>query len=90
VAGIGDKSAVDLLRQYGTVNGIYDNLDNLPARQQKALEAGRRQAELFEKVVRIRTDIDLKVSLQQLSISQASLPERAGDALRAVGLRPEE
>jgi len=90
VTGIGDKSAVDLLRQYGTVEGIYEHLDDLPARQRKALEAGRADAELFEKVVRIRTDLDLKVSLGKLSISQASLPERAGDALRALGLRPEE
>ena len=51
VTGIGDKSAVDLLRQYGTVEGIYEHLDDLPGRQRKALEAGRADAELFEKVV---------------------------------------
>ncbi len=90
VTGIGDKSAVDLLKQYGTVDGIYEHLDDLPTRQRKALEAGREDAELFEDVVRIRTDLDLKVTLPQLSLSHLSLPERAGDALRAVGLRPEE
>jgi DNA polymerase-1 len=90
VTGIGDKSAVDLLKQYGTVEGIYQNLDNLPARQRKALEAGTAEAELFEKVVRIRTDLDLSISLEELRLDYPSLPERAGDALRTLGLRPEE
>ena len=90
VAGIGDKSAVELLAKYGTVQAIYANLDSLPVRQRNALKAGRESAALFERVVRIRTDLQLDVALFDLKLDYKSLPERAGDALRLVGLRPEE
>jgi DNA polymerase-1 len=90
VAGIGNKSAVDLVEAYGSWRGVYKHLDEVPARQRASLERGRHDAELFAQVVRLRCDLDLPCSLPDLEIDPRRLPERAGDALRDAGLRPPE
>lgn len=37
VPGIGDKTAAKLLQNYGSIDGIYDNLDKLKGKQRKTL-----------------------------------------------------
>lgn len=90
VAGIGDKSAVDLVRRYGSWREVYDHLDKVSPRQRKALDNGRRDAELFSQVVALHRDLTLDMSLDELRVDASRLPNRAGDALREAGLRPEE
>ena len=41
VAGVGEKTATELLQKYGTLDGIYAHLDDIPARFRSKLEAGR-------------------------------------------------
>jgi DNA polymerase-1 len=90
VVGIGNKTAVDLVERYGTWEEVYRHLADLSPRQRAALEAGRESAELFAKVVRINCDVDVNVGLEDLMVNIESLPDRAGSALRIVGLRSEE
>jgi DNA polymerase-1 len=90
VPGIGDKSAVDLVTRFGDWRSVYEHVDELTTRQRAALAAGRAMAELFDDVVTVKCDLDLGVSWDDLRINQDELPERAGDALRLAGLRPEE
>ncbi len=90
VAGIGDRSAVQMLRQYGSLAAIYDSLDRLPLRQRLALERGRETAQLFSQVIRLHDDLPLGVDLDDLTVDYGVLPERAGDGLRELGLRPPE
>jgi len=59
VSGIGEKTAVALLAEYGSLEGIYANLDKIPARVAARLEAGRDQARLSQHLARIVTDVDL-------------------------------
>lgn len=89
VPGIGDKSAVDLVKKYGTCQGIYDHLDEIPTRQRNALEDGRQMAELFQEVVRLKRDLTLYCAIEDLRVDIDSLPDRAGTALQDAGLRPE-
>ncbi|MGH2444184.1 MAG: 5'-3' exonuclease, partial [Chloroflexota bacterium] len=44
VPGIGAKTASDLLGAYGTLEGIFEHLADLPARRREALEPNREQA----------------------------------------------
>jgi DNA polymerase I len=67
VAGVGDKTATSLLQEYGTVEGIYQHLDEVKsARFRKALEEGRDVAFLSKRLVTITdevpVDLDLKAS----------------------------
>ncbi len=64
VAGIGEKTAMPLVRLYGTVERLYDRMPDIctapgvPARAGviKKLEAGREQAMLSKDLATIRTD----------------------------------
>ncbi|MFQ5614347.1 MAG: DNA polymerase I [Anaerolineae bacterium] len=57
VKGIGEKGGAKLLQQFGTLEGIYDNLDSLPKGIRAKLEAGRDSAFLSRDLGRIVTDV---------------------------------
>lgn len=53
VAGVGEKTARDLLEKYGTLEGIYAHLDELKGAVRKRLEEGRESAFLSKELVTI-------------------------------------
>ena len=59
VKGVGEVGAKKLLGLYGTVQGIYDNLDKLTPKQRALFEAARDHIGLSRFLVTIKTDIDL-------------------------------
>jgi DNA polymerase-1 len=62
VRGVGDKTATQLLQQFGSVDGIYKHLDEITAKRARtSLEAGRESAALSKKLITIKTDVPLKV-----------------------------
>ena len=62
VKGVGDKTATQLLQQFGSVEEIYRRLEDIAAKRARtSLEAGRESAFLSKKLVTIRTDMPLKV-----------------------------
>jgi DNA polymerase-1 len=64
VAGIGEKTATQLLQQHHTLDGIYKHLDDVPTRFRSKLEAGKDSAYLSLKLSRIVTDLDLPFDLE--------------------------
>lgn len=68
VAGIGAKGAVTLLEKYGSIDGIYEKLDELKGRQKTALEAGREAAKLSRELATIDTAARLPVTLDDLTL----------------------
>jgi DNA polymerase-1 len=57
VKGIGEKGGVKLLLKYGTLEGIYEHLDELPKGQRAKLDAGRDSAFLSRDLGRIVMDV---------------------------------
>lgn len=67
VTGIGPKGATDLIKQYGTVEKIYEEAGLIPKEVlRKKLEAGRESAFLSKKLAAIKRDADLAVFLEDL------------------------
>ena len=67
--GIGEKTATALLQQYGSVENIYEHLDDVtPARAKTALEANRDMAFLSKTLVTIRTDVPLDVAWEDCAV----------------------
>jgi DNA polymerase-1 len=64
--GIGPKTASSLLEKYGTLEGIYDHLDEIAPKTRQSLEDFREMMPLSRDLVTIRTDLDLPLSLDQL------------------------
>lgn len=58
VKGVGEKGATDLIQTYGSVDGVYQHLDQITAKRTRAaLEAGRESAYLSKHLVTIITDV---------------------------------
>ncbi|MBQ8424899.1 MAG: DNA polymerase I, partial [Clostridia bacterium] len=63
VAGIGPKTATDLIHKFGDIDGIYANIDNITGKTKEKLIAGKELAYLSKKLATILThgDIELKI-----------------------------
>lgn len=64
IRGVGEKTAVSLLSDYGTLDEIYAHLDEQTPGLRKRLEKGRENAYLSQKLARIVTEIDVNVDLE--------------------------
>ena len=64
VKGVGDKTVVELLKEYGDFDTIYKNLPKLKPRLQVLLGEGIEQAELSRKLAKIDQDMSLEIFLE--------------------------
>lgn len=78
VAGIGEKTAVNLLEDFNTLDGVYAHLAEIPTGIQNKLRAGRESAYLSYKLARIVTDLDIPIDLEQAHTSAFDLQEVEG------------
>jgi len=71
VRGIGERTATELLKRYGSLENIYAHLDEIqPERVRRLLEAGREQAFLSKELVRIRTDAPIAVDWEACRVGR--------------------
>ena len=75
VAGVGPVGAAKLLGKYGTVEGIYEHLDELTPRQQEQFRAAQDHIALSKRLVTIKTDVPLDVTEEQLVYDTVETPE---------------
>jgi len=75
VAGIGEKGAKTLITDYGSLEGIYENLDKLKPAQRKKLEENRDKAFLSRDLARIKCDLSVEdIDFEKLKRQE---PDRA-------------
>ena len=84
--GIGKKTAEKLLAEYGTLDGVYEHLDELAAGQQKKLAADKDNAYLSQKLALIVTDLDIDIDLEKARPS-AFDPQKVQELFRELGFR---
>lgn len=65
VRGVGEKTALALIREYGSVEKIYENLDNIGSKSiNKKLNTDRDSAFLSKKLAAIYTDLNFELKLE--------------------------
>ena len=64
VPGIGEKTAIDLLAKYGTLDEIYENIGYLKGATREKIMNNRELAYLSYKLATIDTNCDLDVKLE--------------------------
>jgi DNA polymerase-1 len=64
VRGVGEKTAVTLLKDYETLEGIYEHIEQVPGRFQQKLIEGKEQALLSRQLGRIVTDVPIAFDLE--------------------------
>ena len=63
VKGVGEKSATKLLQAYGTLENIYEHLDEIGTRARNRLIEGRDMAYLSQRLATIICDLPIKLDL---------------------------
>ena len=70
VPGVGEKTATKLLQQYGSLQGIYDHIDDVaPDRLQDMLREYRNQAFQSKELSTIVKDVPVKLDLKACQVS---------------------
>ena len=69
VRGIGDKTAVKLLNDYGDLQTIYDRVEEIPGANGKKLIAGKDDATHSQYLAKIITDVPLALELQETKLT---------------------
>jgi len=66
VAGVGEKTAMELVRRFGSMTDIYAGLEGLDIKDslRNKLDAGRESAELSFELAEINTDVPFDFSIQ--------------------------
>lgn len=73
VPGVGEKTAVKLLNEYQTLDGVYENIDIVsPEKLAEKLKAGKDSAYLSKKLADIWTDAPLKLDLKEVDGSKCN------------------
>lgn len=75
VRGIGEKTAVKLLSEYGSLAEIYQNLDKIPAANQKKLQAGEADAKHSQYLATIIQNVPLNISLADCQLRGFNLEQ---------------
>ena len=87
VPGIGEKTAIQLLQDYKTLDGIYENLWQVKESVRKKLEAGKDSAYLSKKLGAIWCDAPLPLDLERLDSHVGANAERIVAMLEKLEFR---
>jgi DNA polymerase-1 len=66
VPGVGEKTAARLIKEYGSVEEVFENLDDLTPRLRSNLSDNRSQVLLNKELMTLRGDLDLEVQIPEL------------------------
>ena len=84
VTGIGPKTASNLLKQYETLENLYEHIAELPEKISLKLANDAEQAALAKKLATIVTDVPITLDLEKCSISRFDI-DGAREAFEEFG-----
>ena len=73
VKGVGEKRATGLLQQYGSIEGIYEHIDELKGKRRQNLEEHREAAFLSQWLGRGEKALDLGCGAGRTAVALARL-----------------
>ena len=80
--GIGEKTALALVQKFGSLQGVYEHLDDkaIKPKQREKLEANKELAELSHMLGTIRKDAPIETAPEHYcrTAGDSSSPQRAG------------
>lgn len=88
-AGIGPKSALKLLKKYGSIDGIYENINRLAGKQKQNIENARDNVSLSLSLTQIKCDIPMDDTLESFKIKPPDL-EQLKQFYAKMSFRPDE
>ncbi|HEX9695804.1 MAG TPA: DNA polymerase I [Actinomycetota bacterium] len=75
VPGVGEKTASKLIAQYGSVEAVFDHLDDLTPKLRDSLAAGREDVMRNKRLTRLIDDLPLDVDAAQIRMGEWDLKQ---------------
>ncbi|MDR0660018.1 MAG: DNA polymerase I [Prevotellaceae bacterium] len=75
VKGVGEKGATKLIAEFGSVENILENLDQLKGKQKEAFEQDKEQVMLSKKLITIDCNVPVEWNEEQLKLTEPNLEE---------------
>ena len=75
VKGVGEKGAKKLIAEFGSVENILNNIDQLKGKQKEAFEEGRKQLLLSKKLITIDCNVPVEWNEEQLKLTDPNTDE---------------
>lgn len=83
VKGIGEKTALKLLQEYGSLEGIYENIDLIKGKTKEKLELDRDNAFMSKEIATIYKEVPLNISFDDIQYKEADEKE-LGDIFESL------
>ncbi len=73
VEGIGLKTAAKLIQEFGSIENIYANIDQIKGKRRENLEKAQKYISISQQLVTLKRDADLGFSLEQAKFKKPDL-----------------
>lgn len=77
IVGIGEKTALKLIKEYGSIEGVYDNLEAIKGKLHDRLADNKQIAFLSKKLGEIITNVPLDLEIKDLEPAEQNFEELA-------------
>ncbi len=75
VPGIGPKTAAELIQTYGSIDGIYQHIDQIKGKRKENLEEARPKVPLSQALVTLKRDADFDFTLESARVRPLQTPQ---------------
>ena len=70
--GVGEKTAKKFIREYGSIENLYKNLDDIKGKLKDKISSNKELGLLSKKLATIITDVPIEYSIEELKISNSN------------------
>ena len=70
--GVGEKTAKKFIKEYGSIENLYENLDNIKGKLKDKISSNKELGLLSKKLATIITDVPIEYSIEELKISNSN------------------
>lgn len=70
VSGVGEKTAINLIKEYKTIDGVYENIDNIKGKLKEKLEQDKDKAFLSRTLGTIDLEAPIEKNLEKIEVEE--------------------
>ena len=86
VPGIGEKTGIKLIKEFSSIEGIFDNIDSIKGSTKKKLEENKELAIMSKKLATIIRDVPVEFNLEELEYGNYNTKDIL-DVFKYLGFR---
>lgn len=68
--GVGEKTAITLVKKFGTIEGIYDRIDEVKGKLREKLSDNKEHVLFSKYLVTIKRDVPIELDLEKLKVNE--------------------